>query len=446
VRWAAAIPGRSQCAPSGRNLICHVSTGRPGPRATGVPLGGRPQVDQHARSSLSRAARDAIGSTFFHFVLDAKIRIAERVAAQPLISIATDASTRVTRTIRARSDFRRFACVNAQERANQSVENHRAIGRSMMMNERIQIGGDGDQRAASGVDEKLVVLHRRLKRIANARAHLDLQEAEALREAQRLQLWRQFGHTSLADYMVNELGYSSHRVAEDRLRVANALPALPALTAAIQNGNINFSQAKELVRVATPDTEKVWIEKAQDMNVREVEQAVAGHCKGDLPDDPIDPRLVRKTLYLSVRPETEVLFREVRQALDRERGEKLDDDAVLEAVCRAYLGALCTRASGAEPGSTIAEPTTMRSTTKGTSSTNADERPTAAQCDETSGNRTTKGAQNESSSHPRLCSGVRVKRGAPPAELHGSREQLPLMSLAEEKVTVCLSRLFALSQ
>jgi hypothetical protein len=227
----------------------------------------------------------------------------------------------------------------------------------MMMNGRVDIGSDrgGDQRAASGVDEKLVVLHRRLKRIANARAHLDLQEAEALREAQRLQLWRQFGHTSLADYMVNELGYSSHRVAEDRLRVANALPALPALTAAIQNGNINFSQAKELVRVATPDTEKVWIEKAQDMNVREVEQAVAGHCKGDLPDDPIDPRLVRKMLYLSVRPETEVLFREVRQALDRERGEKLDEDAVLEALCRAYLADRSTRAPAANAPSASTE-------------------------------------------------------------------------------------------
>jgi hypothetical protein len=114
--------------------------------------------------------------------------------------------------------------------------------------------------------------------------------------------------------MVNELGYSSHRVAEERLRVANALPALPAITQAIQNGNLNFSQAKELVRVATPETEKAWIEKAKEMNVREVEQAVAGHCKSDLPDDPVDPRLVRKPLWLSVRPETEVLVTEMTPA------------------------------------------------------------------------------------------------------------------------------------
>jgi hypothetical protein len=70
----------------------------------------------------------------------------------------------------------------------------------MMMNERVEIGG-GDGGVASAVDEKLAMLHRMLKRIAKARAHLDLQEAEALREAQQLRLWRQFGHTSLADYM-----------------------------------------------------------------------------------------------------------------------------------------------------------------------------------------------------------------------------------------------------
>ena len=201
----------------------------------------------------------------------------------------------------------------------------------MILNERVEMGVD-----AADVRSQLVLLHKRLKRIARIRGALDVQEAESLRDAQRLQLWRAFGYASLADYMTNELGYS-FRTAEDRLRMANALPQLPKLTEALQTGNLNFSQARELARVATPDTEQVWIDKAADLNVRQVEQAVAGHCKGDLPDDPIDPRLVRKTLWLSVRPETDVLFREARKVLDKERGEKLDDDAVLEALCRAYL-------------------------------------------------------------------------------------------------------------
>jgi len=223
----------------------------------------------------------------------------------------------------------------------------------MMMNGRVETGGVKATSAViaaaglSSVDEQLVALHRTLKRIAKARAHLDLQEAEALREAQKLRLWKQFGHTSLVDYMVKELGYSSWRTAEDRLRLANALPDLPKLTEAIQSGAINMTQARELARVATPETEAKWVEKALDLNVRQVEQAVAGHSKGDLPEDPVDPRLVRKTMYLSVRPETELLFREVRKALEAERGEKLDEDAVMEALCRAMLRSMsCTPVGG----------------------------------------------------------------------------------------------------
>lgn len=51
-------------------------------------------------------------------------------------------------------------------------------------------------------------------------------------------------------------------------------------------------------------------------------------------------------MWLSVRPETEVLFRRVRQVIEKERGEKLDDDAVLEALCRLYLSGMRTSDDG----------------------------------------------------------------------------------------------------
>jgi hypothetical protein len=129
---------------------------------------------------------------------------------------------------------------------------------------------------------------------------------------------------------------------------------------ALQTGELNFSQAKELVRVATPETEHAWIGNAQDKNVREVERAVSGHAKGDLPTDPIDPKLVRKTMWLSVRPETEVIFREVRRKLEKQRGERLDDDGVMEALCRAFLagGETSAVANNTEPhvGANAAQP------------------------------------------------------------------------------------------
>jgi hypothetical protein len=76
-----------------------------------------------------------------------------------------------------------------------------------------------------------------------------------------------------------------------------------------------------------------------------------------------------------VRPETEVMFREAKQAVEKERGERLDEDAVLEALCRSLL-------SGAR----------------------------------TSGEMASVPRVSEIDSAPRLCSGGRVKRGALPSE------------------------------
>jgi hypothetical protein len=57
-------------------------------------------------------------------------------------------------------------------------------------------------------DAQCVQLHRRLKRIVRARGALDAQEAEALREADRLRVWRRYGYGSLIEYMEMEMGYT----------------------------------------------------------------------------------------------------------------------------------------------------------------------------------------------------------------------------------------------
>jgi hypothetical protein len=71
------------------------------------------------------------------------------------------------------------------------------------------VEGDGDHAA------QCAKLHRTLKRIVKARAALDAQEAEALREAERLCMWRHFGYGSLLEYMEMEMGYTP-RVVRDR--------------------------------------------------------------------------------------------------------------------------------------------------------------------------------------------------------------------------------------
>src|SRR5262245_12100397 len=133
-------------------------------------------------------------------------------------------------------------------------------------------------------------LHRKLKRIVKARAALDIEEAAALREAQALMMWRRYGCASLLEYMEREMGYSP-RAAMERLRVAHAIVELPAIGEALAQGDLSFSAAREITRVATLETETEWIEAIGDKNLREVEQMVSGHVRGQRPSDPEDARL-----------------------------------------------------------------------------------------------------------------------------------------------------------
>jgi hypothetical protein len=97
---------------------------------------------------------------------------------------------------------------------------------------------------------------------------------------------------SALDYLERVLGYAP-RTAQDRLRVARALGALPQMTNALAAGQLAFSAVRELTRVATPATEAAWSAAAVGKNLREIEELVAHHRPGDGPDDPPDRKLAR---------------------------------------------------------------------------------------------------------------------------------------------------------
>ncbi len=204
-----------------------------------------------------------------------------------------------------------------------------------------QHGGDWDGAGAGGDGarehgERCDRLHRKLKRIVKARAGLDLEEAAALRDAQRLVIWRRYGYASLLEYMEMEMGYSP-RAALERLRVAHAIVELPQLAAAMEQGDLTFSGARELTRVVTPETEEKWIASTKDMNLRELEESVSGHKRGELPEDPVDPSLRKKVLRLEVSQEAFALWRQLQQRLEQEKGHRLDDTAIVEALAGVYL-------------------------------------------------------------------------------------------------------------
>ena len=178
---------------------------------------------------------------------------------------------------------------------------------------------------------------RTLKALAKQRAALDVEEARWLRAAARLQIWNEIGCVSMLDYMERRLGYGP-RAAQERLRVAFALEQLPALEQALENGELPFTGARELSRVMTPETEQQWLDAAQNKNVHEIEGMVAGHEKGDLPEDPPNPELVMRVLRYLARPATAAMEKPARAALEKHHGMKLDEDGFLAALFRLALG------------------------------------------------------------------------------------------------------------
>src|SRR5580698_885725 len=179
-------------------------------------------------------------------------------------------------------------------------------------------------------------IDRELRALAKRRGGLDAEEAQLLACAVRGEIWRQLSRASLHEYLEEALGYSP-RQATERVRIATALEDLPELADALATGELHFSAIRELTRVATRATEQAWLDEARGKNLRQIEQAVAGRKRGDRPSDPADPELVEQTIRFDVRPATLALLRQAQQVLENERGARLDNDALISALCNAVL-------------------------------------------------------------------------------------------------------------
>jgi 5-methylcytosine-specific restriction endonuclease McrA len=179
--------------------------------------------------------------------------------------------------------------------------------------------------------------HAALVELARERAGMDFEEACWLLAARRAAVHRQLGYGSFTEYVERLFGYAP-RATHDKLRVAEALQSLPELASELRDGKLSFSHARELTRVATPETEKIWLESARGRTVREVEKLVSGRRPGSLPGSPTEPALEKHVLRFEVSGETLATFREAVAKLRREAGEHLDDDATLLLLARHVLG------------------------------------------------------------------------------------------------------------
>jgi len=178
--------------------------------------------------------------------------------------------------------------------------------------------------------------HEELVRLAAERAGLDFEEGRWLLRAHREGTHLRMAFGSFHEYTERLFGYSP-RLSQEKLRVAEALEELPETARALRTAGINFSVARELTRVATPATEREWLEAARGRTVREVEQLVSGHRPGSLPDDVPDVELKRHVVRLELSATVMATFREAMEKMRKDAGESLDDDGAMLLLCRAAL-------------------------------------------------------------------------------------------------------------
>jgi hypothetical protein len=146
-----------------------------------------------------------------------------------------------------------------------------------------------------------------------------------------------YGYASFHEYVMRVFDLGA-RGAEDRIRTARQLEALPLMTEACRRGRVLYAITRELTRVATPETEAEWLAASTGKTSREVQRMVSGLVRGDRPDAKKKPEaIVEDVVFRRVAPHARALLEQARVQHIRESGGPVDDAELLEAMARAFL-------------------------------------------------------------------------------------------------------------
>ena len=94
-----------------------------------------------------------------------------------------------------------------------------------------------------------------------------------LGELDRRQAWCKHGHASLAHWLAWRTGLEL-ATARDQVRVAQALCVLPEIASALSRGEISYSKARALTRIAKPETEAELLGSAKTSTTAQLERRI----------------------------------------------------------------------------------------------------------------------------------------------------------------------------
>lgn len=188
-------------------------------------------------------------------------------------------------------------------------------------------------------------LEARLAALARSRAPLRCALARIAGRLVAARAWERLGFARLADYARERAGLSARQL-QDLAHVDGRLAQLPAVAAALLRGELPWSKARLLARVAEPADEVRWIAFARGASVRALEREVRAVDRGALEAGALeldeDGASVEAKEWVSVPCASRVRakYHRARWVARRVAGEDLPPWACMEAVAAETLSAL----------------------------------------------------------------------------------------------------------
>src|ERR1044071_4762028 len=118
------------------------------------------------------------------------------------------------------------------------------------------------------------------ERIAEQAAHLDAASHRlltALVEVDERGAWRAQGASSCAHWLAWRVGWDLV-TARDHMRVARKLAGFPSIDDALRRGEVSYSKARAMLRVATPANERLLLDHARLMTASQLENTCRGYA------------------------------------------------------------------------------------------------------------------------------------------------------------------------
>lgn len=164
-------------------------------------------------------------------------------------------------------------------------------------------------------------------------------------EIMHRRLYRKLGYSSINQYARAELKFSKTRTG-DFVQLARKLEQLPAVRRAVAKGDLGYTKAREIVKVASPENETGWVEAAKTSSRLELERMIAvakGHARrktnpsqGELvPSEKpvhIPPAVVPVRLNVEMTPEQFARYEALLEKLHKQGAVVERAEMILEAM------------------------------------------------------------------------------------------------------------------